>query len=438
MNLAEAFSTLDHAALDIIYDNLPFVRALSQDSGGGNTDIPLEDRHLALAEALLLARDSFLHPQHQQQQQRNSDYYSRQPKKERYNTNLDDEDESEEDEDSSLEESEEYHSHELEPQDEHAQETFQLDSTLVSSGSMPQMPIRSSSTKFQPTTLLSNINLDPHHNLSEQQHQHQHQQHQHQHRHEHRHQQEEQQIVSQRHQQNPQVPTKSNVFIVPPTVNSYDPKKDYLPQWLKRTYMYWRWTLKQPVHDVPQRYAVWISLHLNDASIRYHIQNVSSVADAGRFTTSVEVNDYILRKAAGHIKVQEDLARLEFNHLGQLDNTSVIAFNSNYLRVFNKVRHFYHPDRLAIQYYDRILPRIRKRLNVNFYERYSTSSGSTRSKSFPTMESLMLAAEQVDDFYRPLPPVPKKKTFFQGIQGIASHKSRLNHRERSREKLKTA
>ena len=406
MNLADAFSTLDHDALNTIYDSLPFVRTLSQDSG--SLEIPLKERQKALAEALLLARDSFLHTQ------RDLDF-SGNIKKARLARHSQYEDS--EEEDSSIEESEEEDDKDEEGLEPPQENTLHQDSTLVSSGSLAQIPIRtSSSNKFQqygPHLVTINPPLSREDSPAS------------------IHPQTYPSATENEQQSQVQVVGKSNIFIVPPTVNPYDPLKDYLPQWLKRTYMYWRWTLKQTVHDVPQRYAVWISLHLNDPSIRYHIQNVSSVADEGRFESSVEVNDYILKKAAGHIKVQEDIARNEFNHLVQVPNTSIITFNSDFLRVFNKVRHFYHPDRLAIQYYDRIIPRIRKRLNVNFYERYTSSNSSTRSRSYPTIESLMLAAEQVDDFYRPLPPVPKRLGFFQ----VISSKSKTTIRK-SHEKLK--
>lgn len=344
MNLAEAFRTLDHAALDTIYDALPFVRTLSRD-GGSRSTASLAIRQADLAEALLLARDSFVREEGEVELRETA----KRGRLTRHSVHEHNE-ESEDDESDDEEETEE---------EEMYQETTiaHQNSTLVNAEASAQ---------------------------------------------------DIQQVL-------PQQP-KSTVFIVPPTVNPYDPTKDYLPQWLKRTYMYWRWTLKYPLHDVPQRYAVWITLHLNDTSIRFHIQNVSTYADEGRFATSSEVNDFILRKAAGHIKVQEDLARLEFNTLHQQDSTSVISFNARYLRVFNKVRHYYNEDRLAIQYYDRILPRIRKRLNVNFYERLSTTGGLERipSRGLPSLEGLMLAAEQVDDFYRPLPPVPpaaRKKGF---------------------------
>lgn len=230
------------------------------------------------------------------------------------------------------------------------------------------------------------------------------------------------------------------LYTVPPTVNPYDPVKDYLPQWLQRTYNYWRWTLKLPQHNVPQRYAVWISLHLSDPSIRYHIQAVSSLADDGKFKTSDDVNAYLLRQASGHIKAQEEIARQEFNTLRMSDSSkmSVVAFNSNFLRVFNKIRHYYHPQRLAIQYYDRVAPRIRQRLNVKFYDRYTipavnpntntvnaTSSpgklGETANSlvyggvpvtssraPYISIESLMSAAEQADDNFLALPPAKSR------------------------------
>lgn len=254
------------------------------------------------------------------------------------------------------------------------------------------------------------------------------------------------------------------VFVMPPTVNSYDPVKDYLPQWLKRTYNYWRWTLKVSAHNVPQRYAVWVSLHLHHNSIWYHVQAVSTYADEGLFRNSEEVNQYVLRKATGHIKAQEEVARYEFNQLHQPEKVPVIAFNANFLRIFNKIRHFYHPERLAIQYYDRVSPKIRKRLNANFYETYaiplnpnapggkngkgiiSGNNGTTPKraadgpggnysvpfwftttlsppKPFISIETLMMAAEQADDSYQPIPAVPRSKsTSFLGHFWIGRHR----------------
>lgn len=165
--------------------------------------------------------------------------------------------------------------------------------------------------------------------------------------------------------------TEPPIFKQPKPVEPYDPVNDYLPQYLQRSYTYWRWTLNSPEFNVPKRYAVWISLHLRHSTIWYHIQQVIPMADEGKFASSEEVNAYILRKSTGHIKAQEEIARFEFNQLIQPPRLPVIVFNSNFLRIFNKIRHFYHPDRLAIQYYDRISPNIRNRLNVNFYENYA-------------------------------------------------------------------
>lgn len=342
MNLSHAFRTLDHEALNTIYDNLPFVRTLSQDNGRLGS---LKERQAALAEALLLARDSFIsHP--------SRDDSNRSTR-----------------------------------QNPHKKVQHSTDSSSYSSSSEEpiqtiEYPPRTSSTKYQD-------------------------------------------VIGKIHKPTRNLETVDElaIFEVPPTVNPYDPVKDYLPTWLKRTYMYWRWTLKLPSHDIPQRYSVWISLHLQHPSIRYHIQNLTVLAtqspgENNRFKTSVEVNEYILRKAAGHIRIQEDSARMEFSKLLQPSHASVISFNSTFLRIFTKIRHFYHPDRLAVQYYDKISPRIRSRLNINFYERYSITTNSgilphTKSLKYPTLESLMLAAEQIDDIHRPLPPVPKKKNFIE-------------------------
>jgi hypothetical protein len=35
-----------------------------------------------------------------------------------------------------------------------------------------------------------------------------------------------------------------------------------------------------------------------------------------------------------------------------------------FLRIFTKIHHFYHSDRIGIQYYDRIRPAVCKRLGV--------------------------------------------------------------------------
>lgn len=392
MNLADAFRNLDHDALDSIYDNLPFVRTLSQDPRNGK--LSLRERQAALAESLLIARDSFSQTLQDLSGTSRRGRLIDQPENQPGSLNsLEDESSSDDsDIEDDIDDTTKYEQdQELEQVPIQAQEP-------VPTSSVPHIRARTSSTKYQPyeSSLLGHSNtaqpMQARHTSevpAEQR----------------------QKIRNDEYQ----ALLKSTVFAVPPTVNPYDPKKDHLPQWLKRTYMYWRWTLKHPIHEIPQRYAVWIALHLNDPSIRYHLQNMPNLADEGRFTSSVEVNDYILRKAAGHIKIQEDLARIEFNRLIQRENSSVIAFNSNYLRIFNKVRHYYHPERLAIQYYDRILPRIRKRLNVNFYEHYTSAHGNTKPRSFPTLEGLMLAAEQVDDFYRPLPQVPKKPGFFESM-----------------------
>lgn len=417
MNLADAFRTLDHEDLNIIYDNLPFVRTLSQDPIGHQTH--LRDRHAALAEALLLARDSFI-TSHQEASGPSRRLRQNVHSPAQYDPSHDSEEDSSEDDSEELVE------------DEDSTRTYGREPLLPKPIVIPQIQARTSSTKYgpyggqqkvrpvrphifspnTPDSRTADLPLQPPPNIRAQH----------------------------------QVLAKTAIFIVPPTVNPYDPIKDYLPMWLKRTYMYWRWTLKLPTHDIPQRYAVWIALHLSDSSIRYHIQTLSTEADEGHFSTSIEVNDYILKKAAGHIKVQEDLARIEFNRLLQRENTSVISFNSTFLRVFNKVRHFYDQDRLAIQYYDRIVPRIRKRLNVSFYERYTSNDGSMRSRSFPTLEGLMLAAEQVDDYYRPLPPVPRKPTFFEAMSAPLTKKNARKSGqktptpkpEKSREKLKTS
>ena len=418
MNLADAFRALDHDDLNTIYDNLPFVRALSQDHG--NLRTPLRDRHAALAEALLLARDSFV-TSHQDPaiSKRRRRITSGSPTQGDY---------SHESEESSTEESDD-----LLGEEGSSGHIYGREQGVLAESPMPKIQARTSSTQYNPRSSYiipshhphipqSDISQESHQDISPTLHS-------------------ESRRATYDHQHRALI--KSIVFTVPPTVNPYDPKIDYLPQWLKRTYMYWRWTLKLPEHDIPQRYAVWISLHLNDSSIRYHIQNLASIADEGRFETSIGVNDYILKKAAGHIKVQEDIGRSEFNRLIQKDNISVITFNSNFLQVFNKVRHFYHPDRLAIQYYDRIIPRIRKRLSVSFYERYTTNDGSIRSRSFPTLEGLMLAAEQVDDYYRPLPSIPKKPTLFEAI-GLPQRPKKLATKnigkklEAPREKLKTS
>lgn len=405
MNLADAFRTLDHGSLNTIYDNLPFVRTLAQDPGNNQT--PLRRRQEVLAEALLLARDSFIQAPHVPKGPN---------KKERHTDLAHDQDELQDLEEESSEEDSEV---DEEEGHDNIQQTYARESAT---SSIPHIQARTSSTRYHSynsnvlqagrppaiTPISSNRNTSVGQTQSGQL-------------------SEEQRALM-----------KGTVFMVPPTINPYDPKKDYLPQWVKRTYMYWRWTLKQPIHDIPQRYAVWITLHLNDPSIRYHVEDVSVAADEGKFATSVEVNDYILQRAAGHIKVQEDLARAEFNRLVQRENTSIIAFNSNFLRVFNKVRHFYHPDRLAIQYFDRIVPRLRKRLNVTFYDRYTTSTGAMKSKPFPTLEGLMLAAEQVDDFYRPLPPIPKKQGLFESITQSRLHRKSkglaINDKESKKEK----
>lgn len=170
-------------------------------------------------------------------------------------------------------------------------------------------------------------------------------------------------------------------YIPPKTVDLYNPTNDYLPQYLRRTYNYWRWTLNSPVYNVPERYAVWVCIHLRHPTLWYHVQNVINLADDGKFKTCEEVNAYILRKATGHIKAQEEIARYEFNQLTQPEKLSVVMFNANFLRIFNKIRHFFHPDRLAIQYYDRISSKIRNRLNVNFYEHYAIP-GAITSRSY--------------------------------------------------------
>lgn len=408
MNLVDALRTLDHDALDTIYDNLPFIRTLSQNPGTEN--MSLRERHEALAEALLLARDSFI------QTPQNMSSSTRRGRLTDTNRPNDSDQESSE-EDSDLEE----------PEDEGLEDTEQtLQHESTPSSAIPLIQARSSSAKYQhyPRSRIREIMSSP--NMR---------------------------------QDNPVIPrvqpqqkhrphgmdtiamAKSSAYVVPPTVNPYDPKRDHLPSWLKRTYMYWRWTLKKTSHDIPQRYAVWIVLHLCDISICYHVQNVPNLADEGRFQTSIEVNDYILKKAAGHIKIQEDFARVEFNRMLQRDNTSVVNFNSKFLRTFNKVKHYYHPERYAIQYFDRILPRLRQRLSVNFYERYTTNNGNIRPHSFPTLEGLMLAAEQVDDFYRPLPPTPKKPGFFE-IMTYRGHGKKLAQDERkpkqNQEKLKVS
>lgn len=161
------------------------------------------------------------------------------------------------------------------------------------------------------------------------------------------------------------------LFTMPPPIDPYDPSRDYLPHYLRRTYNYWRWTLRTPLHNIPQRYSAWIILHLKHNTLWYNIQSVSSLADDGHFADSEEVNAYILQRSTGHIKLQEELARFEFNQLQQPDKVPVIIFNSSFLRIFNKIRHFYHPDRLAVQYYDRLSPKIRNRLNINFFEHYA-------------------------------------------------------------------
>lgn len=378
MNLATAFRSLDHEALDAIYDNLPFVRALALNTG--DTSMPLKERQASLAEALLLARDSFI--QAPQKASTQGQYDSLQSFAD---------DSSEEEDDSDLEGNK---------NNNHTPQTHGRDSDTTT---LPKIQARSSSSRYQPygTSLLHFERTVPMTPTSSQKAQ-------------------ELNTLKSQHERNlqrleeRQAISKDTVFIVPPTVNPYDPRKDYLPQWLKKTYMYWRWTLKQTIHDIPQRYAVWILLHLNEPSIRGHVQNVSISADEGQFQTSADVNSYILKKAAGHIKVQEDLARIEFNKLLQRENVSAIAFNSTFLRIFSKVRHFYHPDKLAIQYYDRLLPRLRKRLNANFYSPYNANINGVM-KSYPTLEGLMLAAEQVDDFYRPLPPIPRKPGIFDSI-----------------------
>lgn len=406
MNLVDALRSLDHDALDTIYDNLPFIRTLSQNPG--REHMPLRKRHEALAEALLLARDSFI------QSPQNISSSTRRGRLTDVNSPGDSDLESSDDEDSDLDEQED---EELD-----TQEPFRHESTL--SSAIPLIQARSSSAKYQhyPGSKIREILSSPNMRqgspaiptVQPQQHR-------------------------RPHGRNMSSMGKSAVYVVPPTVNPYDPKRDHLPSWLKRTYMYWRWTLKLPSHDVPQRYAVWIVLHLCDISICYHVQNVPNLADEGRFRTSIEVNDYILKKAAGHIKIQEDFARVEFNRMLQRESTSVVNFNSKFLMTFNKVKHYYHPDRYAIQYFDRILPRLRQRLSVNFYERYTTSNGNIRPRSFPTLEGLMLAAEQIDDFYRPLPPTPRKPGFFE-IMTYRGHGKKLTEEERkpkqNQEKLK--
>lgn len=255
------------------------------------------------------------------------------------------------------------------------------------------------------------------------------------------------------------------IFTVPPIVTPYDPIKDYLPQWLRQTYNYWRWTLNLSAHNIPQRYAVWVSLHLHHSTIWYHVQGVSILADEGKFRTSDDVNKYILRKATGHIKVQEEIARFEFNQLYQPDGLPVIVFNSNFLRIFNKIRHFYHPDRLAIQYYDRLSPKIRRRLNINFYEKYTLPTAASLAygadelnirsirgatadthaywaapaKPFISIENLMAAAELADDTYRPLPATaPSKSSTILGSLLLGRGKDGKTIRERKEKKDKRA
>lgn len=460
MNLTEAFQTLNHNALDTIYDNLPFLQTLSQTPKSTSLDpASLQDRQIALAKALLLTRDLV-----------NS------------TPGLTHTIASSADDDDGLVENNSKLSAAIQNPKLAALDTVEtptrstlLQKSQAQSSLLPSLPVNGTvgdssivdvsvpsshakSTKYQTIIGLPAPTRE--------------------------------QAAGMEDSTLAAATAATTPFSVPPTINPYDPVKDYLPTWLKRTYMYWRWTLKLPVHDIPQRYAVWISLHLNHPSIKYHLQSLvvlaTSTSSPAKFKTSVDVNEYILKHAAGHIRVQEELAREEFCALRQPETMSIIAFNAQFLRVFSKIRHFYNQERLAIQYYDRIVPRVRKRLNVNFYERYTTTTssgvflevpsqnysvsesvvaaageknnssldphsqrrlsspldlsfspaspaynrvskalGSSSKKMgrdrerryyrYPTLEALMLEAEQVDDFHRPLPPVPQPKK--QGFLG---------------------
>ena len=395
MELAAAFSTLDHKALDIIYTQLPFLPLLLQKrvSNKGADDVSsmsLHGRHVALAHALLLVHELIITSKETAIVARYSDRSTADgPVGNSHAGNVENNNTSNE-----------------------TPALLHTDQTVIG------LPLQQ-----KPSPALPVLSVDV---------------------------------------ESANFPVVDPEFSVPPTINPYNPTKDYLPTWLKRTYMYWRWTLKSPLHDIPPRYAVWITLHLTHPAIKYHLHSLIPLATAttAKFASSVEVNEYILHRATGHIRVQEELAREEFCRLRQPDTMSIIAFNAQFLRIFAKIRHFYHPDRIAIQYYDRIRPAIRKRLAVKFYEKYTTTTssgvfvtplrdpcpcktskrknssndnninpglaataaaGSTKrerqSCCYPTLESLMLTAEQVDDFHRPLPPVPlppKKKAGFLG------------------------
>lgn len=288
-------------------------------------------------------------------------------------------------------------------------------------------------------------------------------------------------------------------FTSPPLIQPYDPVNDYLPQYISRMYSYWRLMQRNPDHDTPSRYCIWVCSHLRHPTLWYHIQPVLDMIDVPYadvrpksnsnsnsnstpnsnpvssskpnpdlqqqstlqqhtqrqqlpqlFSSSRQVNSYILYNARGHIKAQEEIARYEFTHLKQPERLPAIVFNASFLRIFNKIKHYYHPDRLAVQYYDRVSERIRGRLGSKFYEIYDfceagdnntnssinniNNTNNTGSKSRNTgqiceipgynsqqlqqdslalsgigppkvsisLERLMQFAEQVDDAYHPI------------------------------------
>lgn len=478
MKLTEAFQTLDHNALDIIYDNLPFLQTLSQTPKSTSLDpTNLQNRQIALAKALLLT----------------CDLVNSKPGLTHTSASSADNDDGlvENDKKASAANQNPKPAAALNIVETPTRSTL-LQKSQAQTSLLPSLPVNGTigdsivdvsvpssnakTTKYQTIIGLPAPTREQAAGMED----------------------------------SPLAAATAAVttpFSVPPTINPYDPVKDYLPTWLKRTYMYWRWTLKLPVHDIPQRYAVWISLHLNHPSIKYHLQSLvvlaTSTSSPAKFKTSVDVNEYILKHAAGHIRVQEELAREEFCALRQPETMSIIAFNAQFLRVFSKIRHFYNQERLAIQYYDRIVPRVRKRLNVNFYERYTTTTSSgvflevpsqndlipesaaageknnlfsdphsqkrlsspldlsfsptspaynrvsktpgsskrmvrdreRRYYRYPTLEALMLEAEQVDDFHRPLPPVPQsKKQGFLGALLMTSSSSQKHAAANTRQK----